>query len=349
MADNTSKRRQDIVFLNILFCLLVIFIHVSSEIVVNMPQNILTFKIVFAAQKLSSFVVQGFLMLSAVKLFLKNEKINYGKYYFARFLRIIIPYIIWVFIYYCYFCSKDFFEFSIKDFIGYLLRGDLSAHFYFIIILVQFDILTPLWRLLYRKGSPAVHLIFALIITVISSQYLMPILTTLFPSMPSIDFTNCFLRYQIYWTAGCLIGKNYEQFRSYLKSNILSICLGFILCAILNGALALATVRHMPVWMEFVHIMYCMSAILFFYMIAQIFVGTSLLKPISLVDKASYSIYLVHCLILVIVNDYMTEQGIVALTTRFGIRAGAVYGISIVVCVLWVLITIPFKKMRRKS
>ncbi len=350
MADNTSKRRQDIVFLNILFCLLVIFIHVSSEVVVNMPQNILTFKVVFVAQKLSSFVVQGFLMLSGVKLFLnKSGKINYGKYYFGRFTRIIIPYIIWVFIYYCYFCSKDFFEFSVRDFIGYLLRGDLSAHFYFIIILVQFDILTPLWRLLYRKGSPAVHLMFALIVTVISSQYLMPILTTLFPSAPAIDFTNCFLRYQIYWTAGCLIGKNYEQFRSYLKNNILPICIGFILCAALNGALAIATVRHIPVWMEFVHIMYCISALLFFYMISQLFAGNSILKPLSLVDRASYSVYLLHCLVLVIVNDYMTDYGILSLNVRFGIRAAAVYGISITVCVLWELIKIPFRKMRRRS
>lgn len=350
MSQNTHRRRQDIVFLNILFCLIVIFIHISSEIVTQMPKNTTIFKVVFSAQRLSSFVVQGFLLLSGAKLFLhKGESINYFKFYLGRLTRIVIPYIIWVFIYYCYFCYKDYFEFSSPQLLGYIFRGDLSAHFYFVVILIQFDILVPVWRFLYKRGNAAVHIAFSLIITVICSQYLMPILATLFPSMPGIDFSNCFLRYLVYWTAGCMIGRHYEEFTGYLKRNVPTIIIGFIFCAALNAALSLATVSHAPVWLELVHIMYCMSAILFFYMISQLFAGNSLMKPFSFVDKVSYAIYLIHCLVLVITDNYMTEVGITSLTTRFGIRAAAVYGISIGLCLLWHIIKYPIARAIRKS
>lgn len=347
-SGKSNKRKQDIVFMNILFCLLVIFIHIASEIITDMPRNTLIFGTVFVAHRLSSFVVQGFLVLSSVKLFLKSE-INYPKYYLTRLFRVYLPYVIWVFIYYCYFCYKDYFGFSLGGLAGYILNGDLSAHFYYIIILFQFDLLAPLWRMLFKKGNGAVHIAFSLIVTVISSQYLMPILTTLFPSVPAFDFTNCFLRYQVYWTAGCLIGKNYGEFQSYLKSNKIAILLMFVLCAFLNGALSLATVNHSPVWLEFIHMMYCMSAILFVYMVGQLFAGNSILKPLSFIDKSSYAIYLMHCLILVICNNYMTEMGITSLTTRFCIRAAVVYGVSFGVCILWQLIKIPVARAIRKS
>ncbi len=350
MTKINDRRKKDIVFLNILFCFLVIFIHISSEIVVEMPKNTFVFKTVFCAQRLSSFVVQGFLLLSGVKLFLnKSDKINYFKFYKNRLLRVVLPYVIWVAIYYCYFCRENYFTFSLSQLRRFVVKGDLSAHFYFIIILIQFDILVPLWRFLYKRGNSAVHIAFSLIVTVISSQYIMPILTTLFPSMPNIDFTNCFLRYQIYWTAGCIIGRHYEKFQSYLKNNIPTIATGFAACAALNAALSLATVSYPPVWLEFIHIMYCMSAILFFYMVAQLFTGNSLLKPLSLIDKSSYSIYLIHCLILVIANDYMTKKGITDLVVRFEIRAAVVYGISIVLCVLWQLIKSPIVRAVKKS
>ncbi len=350
MSEKTHGRRQDIVFLNILFCLLVIFIHISSEIVTQMPKNTLMFRVVFSAQRLSSFVVQGFLMLSGVKLFLhKRDKIDYFKYYTGRLLRVVVPYVIWVFIYYCYFCSEEYFDFSLSQLWGYILSGDLSAHFYFVIILIQFDILVPLWRFLYKRGNAAVHIAFSLIVTVICGQYLMPILATLFPSMPGIDFSNCFLRYLVYWTAGCMIGQHYEEFTGYLKRNVPTIIIGFVFCAALNAALSLATVSHAPVWLELVHIMYCMSAIIFFYMVSQMFSGNSLMKPFSFVDKSSYAIYLIHCLVLVITDKYMTESGITALTARFGIRAAAVYGISIGLCVLWSIVKYPIARAIRKS
>ncbi len=347
MYDNKRSKKTDIIFLNILFCLLVIFIHISSEVVINAPKNTYFFKTVFSLQRLSHFVVQGFLLLSGLKLFLtKRDNINYFKYYISRFTRVIVPYIIWVIIYYIYFCSENYYTFSVAELLNQLLFGRLSAHFYFVIILVQFDLLAPLWMYLFKRGNAAVHIAFSLMITVISSQYLAPILSLLLPSF-NFDVSNCFLKYQVYYTAGCFIGLHYEQFKNYLKNSILPLTLSFLACAFLNVTLSLKTLDASPQWLELIHIMYSMSAILFFYMLAQFL--SFLAKPFTLVDKASYGIYLIHCLIIVIINDTMTQNGIFSLFTRFEIRALFTYLISIGLCVLWQLIKIPLGNMIKKS
>lgn len=352
MGNSTHKRKGDLVFLNILFCMLVIFIHVASEVVSQAPRDSAFFKVVFSAHRLSSFVVQGFILISGVKLFLhKGEYINYLKYYTNRLTRVVLPYIFWVIVYYIYFCSQNYFSFDLSKLIYHILYGDLSAHFYFVIILVQFDLLAPLWMYLFKRGNPCVHIAFSLIITVISGQFLMPVLTTLFPSIPNFNLDNCFLRYLIYWTGGCMIGKHYNEFQGYLKGNIVSVSLTFVFCAALNVAVVLSTVGHFPVWLDFIHIMYCMSAILFFYMLSQLFSGGGriILKPLSAIDKSSYTIYLIHCLVLVMVNDYMTKIGITSLGQRFGLRAAVVYGGSIAIALLWQLCKFIVSKGFKKA
>ena len=95
--------------------------------------------------------------------------------------------------------------------------------------------------------------------------------------------------------------------------------------------------------------MYAMSAILFFYMVAQAFTGKAkaILAPMKIVDSSSYMIYLTHCLVLVVTNDWLTNRGIYELETRFALRALSVYLISIGLCVLWRVMRLVL--LRRKS
>lgn len=347
MSKTARGRKADIMFLNIVFCLIVIFIHISSEVVTEMPKDTAFFTGVFSAQKLSSFVVQGFLLLSGVKLFLhKGDGIDFARYYVSRFFRVILPYVFWAVLYYLYFCRTGAYKFGASDLVWRLICGDIWAHFYFIIVLVQFEILAPLWMLLFKRGSAAVHIAFSAVITAICAQYLPSVLTTLFPSMPDFSVSNCFLRYQIYWTAGCLIGKNYEEFRKYLKSSKVIITITFIICAALYVFLALATLGHEPVWLELFNILYSMSAILFFYMISQLFTlgGGSALKPLAPFDRSTYTIYLVHCLMIVLLNNYLTAKGISDIPQRFAIRAAVIYTACFMLGYIWQFIKYLIKK-----
>lgn len=346
--SKSGKRKSDIIFLNVIFCLLVIFIHTASEIVSLAPKDSRLFRTVFGIQKMCMFVVPGFILLSGVKLFLrKADNFNLAEYYASRFLRLIVPYVFWSAAYYLYFCYTGVYSFDFGNMALRIISGDIWAHFYFVIVLIQFELLAPLWIFLYRRGNAAVHTAFAMLITAICAQYLPSILTTVFPSMPDFNVSNCFLRYQIYWTAGCLIGKNYTEFCTYLKSNKLIILIGCLISSLIYLWLSLFTVGHEPVWMELFNMLYTSSTILLFYCLAQAFTGgaSKLLKPFAPIDRSTYTIYLVHCLIIVLVDRYMTSIGINGLTDRFALRLAAVYGICLVLCLVWQLIKLPIAKL----
>lgn len=337
MGTDTGKRRQDIVFLNILFCLLVILIHISSEVITEMSRSQTMYWVVLVLSKMSAFVVQGFILLSGVKLFLKAGNLNYGKFYLSRLTSVVLPYIAWVFIYYLYFCYKDYYVFSWAELGSFLLNGKLSAHFYFVVVIVQFYLLLPVWVLFFKRANPAVVLLISLMITVICGMSLDSILATLFPdrSFPHLDLL--FPRYLIYWAAGCMIGLHYQEFKNYLRKRWISITLLFLVCGAIKAWFTVYFAGGGPLWMDQIHILYCISALLFFYMAAQMFAegGAFLLKPLSWLDKSTYHIYLVHCLIIFLANEWMTQRGITDLAVRFGWRALFAYLGSILLCLLW--------------
>lgn len=333
---NEKRRRQDIVFLNVLFCLLVVFIHISSEVITQMDRSRTMYWTVLVLSRLSSFVVQGFILLSGVKLFFKADNIRYGRFYLSRLTAVVLPYLLWVVIYYLYFCSQWYFPFSWAELGRYCLTGELSAHFYFVVVIVQFYLLAPLWMVLFKKAEPTVLLLVSLMITVICGLSLDQILAALFPdrSFPHLDLL--FLRYLFYWTAGCVIGMHYRAFQDFLRRRWLSITFLFLGCGFLESALTIRFAGSAPAWMDQIHILYCISAILFFYMVAQLFAegGGALLKPLRPLDRISYSIYLVHCLVIVVTNGVMTRLGITNLAVRYGWRALLAYGGSILLCLI---------------
>lgn len=97
--------------------------------------------------------------------------------------------------------------------------------------------------------------------------------------------------------------------------------------------------------------MFAMSAILFFFMVAQVFTGKAevVLKPLSVIDKSSYMIYLMHCLVILIINDELTRHNIMGVETRFAIRTASVYIIVIGISILWHLIKKTTKSILKRS
>ena len=64
-----------------------------------------------------------------------------GRYWAKRWKGIFLPYLLAVAVYYVYFVSHGYFSFSLRDLAGYMIRGDLSSPFYFVIALAQFVLL----------------------------------------------------------------------------------------------------------------------------------------------------------------------------------------------------------------
>ena len=345
MEKHEKKKKYDIAFLNILFCMMVVFIHISSEIITNMDHSNTLFWAVYVLSKLSGFAVSGFILLSGVKLMLKSDNIHYGKFYVSRLLSVVVPYVIWVFLYYAYFCYIGYYRFSWRDLGHYILFGDLWAHFYFIIVIVQFYILAPIWIFLFRRANPAVVLVIALIITTLSGNMNDIVQTITGRTVEHTDIV--FTRYLFYWAAGCMIGVHYDKFTDYLRRRWISITLMFFVCTAVDACFTVKCIGSSPYWLSQIHMLYSVGAILFWYMTAQLLTvnGTFLLRPFAEIDKITYHIYLIHCLVLIAANNYMTGRGITDLTVRYEWRAVIVYGGSILLCMLWYVSKSMLKKL----
>lgn len=346
--NENIKRKNDIVFLNVMFCIMVVFIHISSELVINMEHTKPMFWAVYVLSRLCGFSVSGFIMLSGIKLMLKSDNINYGKFYLSRLVSVVLPYIICVCIYYAYFCYAGDITYSIRDLIGHIIRGDLWAHFYFVIVIVQFYILAPLWVILFKRANPAVSIAISLLIGLLGSN--INEILNIFGIYPGISGDKSFVGYIFFWTAGCIIGRHYNEFTQYLKAKWLSVIFMFFVFTSITAILLIKTAGADYYWMEIVYTLYSISALLFCFMSARIFAGYDGIwfKPIKIMDSITYHIYLMHCLILVIVNNFLTTKGINDLIVRYRMRAVLVYGGSIILCVIWNALKSLLKKSAKK-
>ena len=169
------ERKGELSVLNVILALLVIFIHISSNPVSVLDKTQLPYMIVLTLWRLSQFVVQGFIFLSGLKMFLnKGDDFNYKKFYVSRFKNIVIPYILWVIIYYVYFWHHGYFlpdQNHASELAKYVLKGNLVSHFYFVVTIVQFYALAPVWVFVARKTKPVLSIAASLVITVIFAMF----------------------------------------------------------------------------------------------------------------------------------------------------------------------------------
>lgn len=317
-------RKQEITLLTVLMCLLVIFIHVSSAPITGLQRDSLQYLLVFIPWRLSAFVVQGFVLLSGLKLFLKRQP-TLGKFYWDRVKSILIPYVLWVVIYYLYFVYlRHYFPFSFKDLGRYLVVGNLSSHFYFVVVILQFYLLMPLWRLVVDRVPMWLAVPAALLIVLALPQF------------PYRD--RIFMTYLVYWLMGCYLGDNYQQLSRWLR-NHLPLLTGILI--VLAGADLFFSYRvfvlSQPVWfLESLHVLYCIAVLFFLYALALHLVGTRTLPSIlPKIAGVSYAVYLSHCLVIQVVDERLWALGVESIGLAYLIRVAAVYTITLGLCLCY--------------
>lgn len=333
-----TLRRPELSRLNVLFCLLVVFIHAASHPVSALDKGSWQYALVLIPQRLAFVSVPGFFLLSGIKLTLPRSKPQTLLHYWTgRIKNIFLPYLLAAGIYYLTFVYLlGWFPFSWSDFLGYLVRGNLSAPFYFLIALLQFIALAPLFRWLARRWSPVLLLPLALGITWLSSLYLNTILQLFVPSAYFPYSDRIFSTYLVYYLAGCCIGEHYHRFLALLEENRPLITALFLFFAGADGILTLLAFsgqRSVP-FLEFIHTLYLLSAILFLYGLAVR--RTAPLSPIAAnIDRASFLIYLYHSLVITLFNGIAARLGITKVSILFGLRLAVVYTITLLGSLLW--------------
>lgn len=147
-------------------CMLgVIAIHVGSVAIVTPSPNL---GLVAVLEILSRFSVPAFFFLSAFGMFYSqplNGPFVYKDYLKRRLRTVFVPYLFWSLFYMLYVSvlSHSFSVFEPYNFFRTLWYGLAMYHIYFLVILLWFYLLMPLWRPLLRLMDKAPWVSFTLL------------------------------------------------------------------------------------------------------------------------------------------------------------------------------------------
>jgi len=303
--------------MNVVFCLLVVFIHTSSVAVSGLDKSSWQYGILIVAWRLASVAVYGFLFLGGLKFALSSnrEGFSYKRYYCSRIKRVVLPYLIAAAVYLAFFTVFDLYSFTPVNFVKDLLFGTLTAHFYFIIIILQFYLLAPLWRWLMKRFCHGEWVAAVLLLSYLAMQafgHSADSLLSLVGIIPDRSVTTVsFLSYLPYWVGGLAVGTHYESVVRSAKQSFRSVGLLFLLAAFCEGLFSWLhfSGRAAIYWLEQIHSFYVIVAVLFAFVLA-VGIGDGKLAHnplVRLLDHSSFSIYLWHVLVLYGV-DYLLQQ-----------------------------------------
>ncbi len=135
----------------------VVAIHTGSQYLLNPTPNI---HLVALFEVVSRFSVPIFFFVSAFGLFYRmdlNAPFEYGRFLRRRFKAVLVPYLLWSTLYLVH--DNWFHGYSLFPDFDYAAEiyafGLAKYHLYFLVILIWFYLLMPLWIWLVRRMTPA--------------------------------------------------------------------------------------------------------------------------------------------------------------------------------------------------
>lgn len=347
-----KSRKTELMLFNVFLCLVVVFVHLLAQPLQRLTFDTLLYVPYNAVWRMATFVVQAFIFVSAVKTFLNGRSESYGKFMLKRIRNILLPYLIAVFLYYLYFVYiMEYFPFSIKDYLVYVVNGELAAHFYFIVVIMQFYLLYPLWKIILNKVKPVPAIGVAAVLTAVLGLYSPYIIDRISAGYIFPYTDRLFTTYLLYWVGGMYAGKYYDRFVSALRGkSIIYVCV-FIIAAAADVKMIIMSKQGFvpPVHLDMIHCVYCISAILLLIKLCCGF-SSVMRGPLKAIDSSSYYIYLYHVLFVFILdNNVLKNVNIGSVTVSFLFRAVVIYAACIALAYLVKLIHLPKDKKRGLS
>lgn len=337
-----TKRRTELALMNVLLCFMVIFIHVSGWGINNADRASWQYAALMIPWRLCSCAVPGFVFLSAVKAAFSadREGFSYGKYMLSRIKRVWFPYALAVLVYFLIFVAIGWMKPSAGELARLLLDGNMSYHFYFVVIIMQFYLLVPLWRWLSKKLREPVFAVIAvaasLPISQLFGQYLIDVIHVFYKGALFPYSDRVFTTYLFWWMLGLALGANYERVKAALEKNILQVGVFYALCAVHNVFFTYlnTTGRESVYWLETANILYVFSAVLFLFCMSCKMSDSKLADSFLTreLDGAAYMIYLWHPMALN-VADMLISGTALSIFAKLSVRGLFGFIITPVVCI----------------
>ena len=306
----------------------VVGIHVGSQYLLNPTPNL---HLVALFEIVSRFSVPIFFFISAFGLFYKinlNDPFNYGKFLRRRFKAVLIPYLIWSTAYLIH--DNLFFGWNLLPNPIYAAEiyffGLAKYHLYFLVILLWFYVLMPLWIKIIRQMTPA-RLILLLIAQIIFDYW---------SSYGEFTSENLFWKWRLNWLVlhylfvfilGGVLGIYSERFFKWIsgRKKIISATFLITLIILLGYYYFLIVVKNFSpeAAVNTAHqlsppgIFYTIAASIFLFMIFEFGnLPAQIRKFLSLLGKNSYFVYLAHPFAIFYLSIILGKLGLIMTATN---------------------------------
>ncbi len=336
-----QKTYAELDHFNAIACLLVILIHVLSIGITSLDKTSLQLAVIYLPWKLAAYVVPGFLFTGAVKMALGFDDraltlSGYAKYVWRRIVKIYLPYVAWVGIYYLYFLRIGWVKPGIGVFLRYVFVGDLSSPFYYVVTVMQFYLLMPLWRWMTKRIPWFAAILTACFVT-LGMLYSEGILSQFGISFVWRD--RVFPSYLVFWVLGLYVGRYYDTVRDMLKRRVLSVLSLLIPIAVYGIGMLVQHARGIWLFDGNVIKMFsdCMSICVMLALCILIadHAPKHVTKPLSFIYRASFTVYLSHCLFLQIITSVIGRLGLMDIGVQLLLRAAVCYTAPFILWYAW--------------
>lgn len=297
----------------------VIGIHIGSQYLTNPSANV---NLVALFEIATRFAVPIFFFISAFGLFYRldlSAPFEYKNFLRRRFKAVLIPYLSWSFFYLIHDGIFYHVGFPAPDYLLKILFFGLAKYqLYFLVLLLWFYLLMPLWIAIVRRITPRGLIALLIFQTAFDwfSSYNVAFNSYVY-SLPQDDLLRWFLFFRLNWLVlhyvfifvlGGWLAVRFEKFLKYLQSHPLKITFAFIVTleALLGHYYHIVLALGLPpeAAVNTAHqlspagIAYTIAASIFFFMLFTTFDFGSLNRVLSMLGRHSYFAYLVHPLVI---------------------------------------------------
>lgn len=332
----------------------VVGIHTGAYSLSNPKVNVHLFALL---EILTRFSVPIFFFVSAFGLFVNQDltgKLSYMNFMMRRSRTVLLPYIVWSLFYMLHytFMNRDFSIWTPPLVYEFFLFGLASCQLYFLVILLWFYTLMPLWRSMVRHiiNHPLRNLGILLLLQIIFDYYSSYLLKANFSNY----YLNKAISYRLnYWVVhyififlmGAVCAVKYSVFEEGINRYQRQIKNFFYLttAGMLSFYYYLLYVSHYSPeqavntahQLSPIGVLYTVGATLFLFMFFnKNKMPTTMKTVLSLLGKHSYLVYLVHPFVMYYLDMYLSRHNLMMTAVVVIIFYLSTIGISLLFALL---------------
>lgn len=345
-----KKRYKELTVLNFILCFFVVFIHTSTSCISDYREKSFLQIFFYFLNRAMTFVVPGFLFLSAVKASLTYDEksFKYLKFLGKKIKNVYLPYVIISAMFFFIYAKLGYYAFDLKYFLSQLLWGRVSYHLYYIPLLMQFFIFFPLVNYLFKKFNNEMVLVLSVLFNICYNIFFGKILIIfgLDAEVFNLYKDRILLTYFFVWIFGQYVGYNYEKYILFINKHIKIISFSyffFVIYHILH--LYLQDLNLLGYYNNINTMIFWVLSIIMFLYISQKFSDTKFFELSKYFSKSTYYIYLIHPIfIFVITNNFHIES----VTAFFVEKFFVVYALCFIINLIVELLHMSKKMIKEK-